>query len=275
MAVTTKTAVGAVGKIPVISVVVAVLNGASTLQHCINSFTGQTYKHKELIIIDGGSTDGTIEVLEKNQDKIAYWESVPDRGISHAWNKGVNKTTGNWIIFLGADDVLYNPQVLENFVQTVKKIGKSKRILYGKVAMSNSGVIDKIVGWSWETIKYSFLNIENKIPHQGIFHARDLFTEFGMFDENLKITSDYDFLLRCIIRGITPYFINNLIVTKMQKGGLSNSLKTTIFTYLEFSKSRKINNYKVYSVQYLWLLCKGCIKYVVGRGNEILKNYDE
>ncbi len=66
---------------PLISVIVAVYNGAKTLQHCIDSVANQAYPHKELIIMDGGSTDGTVDILEANDDRIGYWESKPDRGI--------------------------------------------------------------------------------------------------------------------------------------------------------------------------------------------------
>lgn len=75
---------------PLISVIVAVYNGEKTLQHCIDSVSNQAYPHKELIIIDGGSTDGTVDILRADNDKIAYWESEPDKGIYHAWNKALD-----------------------------------------------------------------------------------------------------------------------------------------------------------------------------------------
>ena len=76
---------------PSISVIVAVLNGAKTLQRCIDSVAQQTYPNKELIIIDGGSQDGTVDILKANQGKITSWISEPDRGIYSAWNKGLAK----------------------------------------------------------------------------------------------------------------------------------------------------------------------------------------
>jgi glycosyltransferase involved in cell wall biosynthesis len=92
-----------------ISVIVAVFNGAKTLQQCIDSVAGQTYPHKELIVIDGGSIDGTREILEGDATKLAYWVSEPDRGIYHAWNKALARARGDWICFLGADDYLWSP----------------------------------------------------------------------------------------------------------------------------------------------------------------------
>ena len=91
---------------PLISIVVSVFNGADTLQQCIDSVTDQTYPAVELIVIDGGSTDGTREILLRNASKLAYWVSEPDRGIYHAWNKALVHAQGDWISFLGADDYL-------------------------------------------------------------------------------------------------------------------------------------------------------------------------
>ena len=93
---------------PVTSVIVAVYNGAKTLQRCIDSVSNQTYPHKELIIIDGGSADGTVDILRANNDKIAYWKFKPDRGIYHAWNKALEHVQGAWIYFLGSEIIFGN-----------------------------------------------------------------------------------------------------------------------------------------------------------------------
>ena len=91
-------------KYPLISIIVAVYNGEKTLQRCIDSVFSQTYPHKELIIIDGGSTDGTVDILQTNNDKITYWKSEPDNGIYQAWNKALDHAKSDWICFLGSDD---------------------------------------------------------------------------------------------------------------------------------------------------------------------------
>src|SRR3990172_6849742 len=97
---------------PLISIIVAVYNGKATLQQCIDSVAQQTYPNKELVIIDGGSNDGTVELLEKNRSKFSYWISEPDRGIYNAWNKGLVQAHGEWVCFLGADDYLWDATVL-------------------------------------------------------------------------------------------------------------------------------------------------------------------
>jgi Glycosyltransferases involved in cell wall biogenesis len=87
------------GENPLFTIIVAVLNSKETLERCIESVNSQTYPYKELIIKDGGSTDGTVEILKNNDDKIAYWESSPDHGIYHAWNKALQYARGEWICF--------------------------------------------------------------------------------------------------------------------------------------------------------------------------------
>ncbi|MGZ8195151.1 MAG: glycosyltransferase, partial [Methylosarcina sp.] len=83
-------------RLPLISIVVAVYNGREVLQQCVDSIASQTYKNKELIVIDGGSKDGTVDLLMKNQDRIGYWLSEPDKGIYNAWNKALPKVRGEW-----------------------------------------------------------------------------------------------------------------------------------------------------------------------------------
>ena len=82
------------------TVIIAVYNNVESLERCIKSFVDQDYAKKELIIIDGKSTDGTVDIIRNNHDNIAYWESEPDRGIYHAFNKGVSHAKGKWVIFL-------------------------------------------------------------------------------------------------------------------------------------------------------------------------------
>src|SRR5690606_34585060 len=98
--------------LPRFSVVISVFNGAKTLQKCLDSVAGQTYAARELIVIDGGSTDGTQQILRHNAGRLAYWVSEPDRGTYHAWNKALAQASGDWSCFLGADDYLWEPATL-------------------------------------------------------------------------------------------------------------------------------------------------------------------
>jgi glycosyltransferase involved in cell wall biosynthesis len=97
---------------PYVSVVVAVFNGVDTLQRALDSLFAQTYRDWELVVIDGGSTDGSVAILERASDRISYWVSEPDRGIYDAWNKALSRLRGQWVVFLGADDYLADRSVL-------------------------------------------------------------------------------------------------------------------------------------------------------------------
>src|SRR5690606_35184894 len=132
---------------PLLTVIVAVFNGARTLQQCIDSVAQQTYKNKELIIIDGGSQDGTVDVLKKNSEEISYWISEPDRGIYNAWNKGLLQAKADWIFFLGADDYLWDSNVMSRIEDHLRCVETSVRVAYGKVMLlSEDGKIIHAVG---------------------------------------------------------------------------------------------------------------------------------
>ena len=99
---------------PHISIITISYNAVKDIENTILSVLNQTYPNIEYIIIDGGSTDGTLDIIKKYQDKITYWVSEPDKGIYDAMNKGTLKATGEWLNFMNAGDTFYNEQVLEN-----------------------------------------------------------------------------------------------------------------------------------------------------------------
>jgi len=105
------------------------------LQQCIDSVTQQTYPNKELIIIDGVSKDGTVELLEENINKFSYWISESDHGIYNAWNKGLTQAQGEWICFLGADDYFWDTTVLERLAVHLEMLQASIRVAYGQIML--------------------------------------------------------------------------------------------------------------------------------------------
>lgn len=208
---------------PLISIIVAVYNCKATLQQCIDSVAQQTYPNKELIIIDGGSKDGTVELLEKNRSKFSYWVSEPDRGIYNAWNKGLEQTHGEWICFLGADDYFWDATVLERMVVQLEKLPKKIRVAYGKIMLiSDDGQSPpRPIGESWELVKASFkFKSYMNIPHVGTMHRRSLFEQHGKFDESFRIAGDYELLLRELKTG-DAVFISDIITAGQRLGGIS------------------------------------------------------
>src|SRR5688500_7526778 len=99
-----------------VSIIIATFNSRSTIQQCLDSCLEQNYAPKEIIVIDAGSADGTKELLATYAAKLAYWISEPDGGIYHAWNKGLKTAAGEWICFIGGDDVWLNPSSLSSLM---------------------------------------------------------------------------------------------------------------------------------------------------------------
>ena len=207
---------------PVITVIVAVFNGSKTLQQCIDSVAQQSYPKKELIIIDGCSTDSTVDLLKANSAKVSYWVSETDNGIYNAWNKGLSQAHGDWICFLGADDYFWDQQVLERMSEQLALIPPDIRVAYGKIMLLTSdGANLYAVGEPWGKVKERFKH-EMSIPHPGLMHRHSLFEVRGKFDESFRIVGDYELLLRELKTGEAA-FIPGIVVTGMRQGGISSN----------------------------------------------------
>jgi len=228
---------------PKISVIVAVYNGEKTLQHCIDSVASQTYLNKELIIIDGGSTDATLQILQNNNEKIAVWLSEPDQGIFDAWNKGVSRAKGGWICFLGADDYLWDETVLARVAAKLTELPPNIRVAYGQVMItSQSGKHLYVRGKPWNNVKRR-IRQKMSIPHQSVMHRRDLFDDHGLFDISYRIAGDYDLLLRELHNGDAAY-MDGIIVACMRVGGISNNIYNSKLVLDEFRRAQKKQGYR-------------------------------
>ena len=223
-----------------ISIVVSVLNGAGTLQKCLDSIANQTHVAKELIVIDGGSTDGTRELLQRNQSKLTYWVSEPDRGIYHAWNKGLAKARGEWICFLGADDYFWAPDTLERLAPVLARAYPPARVVYGQVVFVNeSGGAMQRIGEDWRALRERFRQIMC-LPHTGLMHHRSLFEAHGEFDESFRIAGDYEMLLRELREG-QAVFVPDMIVAAMTHGGVSSDPAGSLRMIREFRRAQLKN----------------------------------
>lgn len=225
---------------PLISVVVAVYNGAATLQRCLDSITHQTYARVELIVIDGGSTDGTVDLIRANAQQMAYWISEPDRGIYNAWNKALVKATGDWICFLGADDYLLDARVLARMAKHLTMLPSDIRVAYGQIMLLNSQDAELYaVGETWANVRSRFRQLMC-VPHPAVMHRRSLFLEHGNFDETFRIAGDYEFLLR-ELKTKDAFFIHGIVMTGMRHGGVSSDPVNTLLGLREV-RSAQIKN---------------------------------
>lgn len=225
---------------PLISVIVAVFNGGKTLQQCIDSVAQQTYVNKELIIIDGGSKDGTVDVLASNRERIGYWVSEPDRGIYNAWNKGLAQAKGEWICFFGADDFFWDAQVLDRIASQLSTIPPDIRVAYGQIMLlNNDGENLYPIGGPWQDAKERFKQVMS-IPHPGLMHRRGLFEQHGNFDESFRIGGDYELLLR-ELKAADAVFVPGIITVGMRQGGLSSSPANSIESMWDIRRAQKMH----------------------------------
>lgn len=203
-----------------ISIITAVFNNREYIEDCIKSVLGQTYKDIEYILVDGGSTDGTLEVIKKYEDRISKWVSEPDRGTYDALNKGMGMATGDVIGFLHSDDIYVNECVVEKVAQAF--MSYNVRSVYGDliyVDKTNSSVIrywkageyrDHLIRWGWMP------------PHPTFFVKKEVYEKHGCFNTSLKIAADYEMVLRLLGKQkITTHYVPEVLV-RMRIGGVSN-----------------------------------------------------
>jgi len=232
-----------------ISIVVAVYNGAETLQRCLDSIANQTYPNIELIMMDAGSIDGTVNIIKANESIISYWESKPDRGIYHAWNKALDHVSGEWVCFLGSDDEFAYADAISDMVNLSQE--KDCNFISGKMEIIHcEGNILK--GEPWDI--HAMRKWQN-IAHPGALHHSELFEQFGCFDEQYKISGDYDFLLRAS-ENIRGCFLDKVVV-HMGADGVSNTQILPVLTET-FHIQRKCRSIGVFQAGVNFLIA--CLK---------------
>ena len=199
---------------PLFSVITAVYNGAAHVEETIRAVRDQTYAPVEHIVIDGGSTDGTVDILARYNDTLAYWVSEPDNGIYDAMNKGIELVTDpeSYILFANADDHLYSPQALERVVSA----SSGEDLVYGRMLLTD-GDISGIAGR-----RVSFDDLARQtLCHPATFIRRRVFDSVGKFDVSYRIAADYDHMVRCFAAGVSTRFVD-VIVSTMRMGGVSD-----------------------------------------------------
>lgn len=213
---------------PLFTIVTVVFNGARSIADTILSVDRQSLRNFEYIVLDGGSTDGTVAILEEHSKRITHWASAPDSGIYHAWNNALALARGEWVAFLGADDVYY-PDALAHYARTIAafdsnesdaRLHPQQRIEYvsSRVELASNGAVVRTIGapWSWPAFAHHMT-----VAHVGSMHRRTLFAAYGRFDESYRICADYEFLLRPRAK-LRAAFVEAVTV-RMALGGISTA----------------------------------------------------
>ena len=223
---------------PKISIVTAVYQGATTLGRLLESVNAQTWPARELVVMDGGSTDGSVEILAANSDRIAYWASSPDDGVYDAWNRALDHITGDWVLFLGADDYLWDPRALADMVPHLKCRGRTCPLVYGTTrVVDGEGTLLRVLGDPWPVARTE-LTWDMPIPNPSTFYRRDLFDRVGRFDPSFRSAGDYEFVLR-VCRSQDACFAPGVVVTGMRAGGLSDELRHKVPAVREVLRAQR------------------------------------
>ena len=198
----------------IISIIIATYNAEKTLKRCLNSIVSQKKDQLELLIIDGCSTDRTMDIVRE------FAESVDaDKGIYDAWNKGIHRATGKWIMFLGADDYLLEDSMDVYWSYLTNRILEGVDIITAQCQLiDGQGKCLRILGNPYNIKEFRRYM---KISHGSTLHNRKLFDELGDFNLSFKICADYEFLLR---KKLNAGYIETPTIA-MQVGGVSNTIR--------------------------------------------------
>ncbi len=224
-----------------ISIITSVYNNKETIAEAIESVLSQTYGNIEYIVVDGASTDGTVEIIEQYADKITTFVSEPDKGIYDGLNKGVALATGDVVGFLHSDDLFEDEQVAEKIAKAFGESGAES--IYGDLTYVTKNDTSKVVRY-WKSGQFSHGKLRRgwMPPHPTFYVKREVYGKYGSFDTSFRIAADYDTVLRFLGKEhISTHYIPEVLV-KMRVGGASNkSLKNLIQKSREDLKAMKNN----------------------------------
>ena len=201
---------------PKLSIITINYNNLEGLKRTVESVVNQTWKEFEYIVIDGGSNDGSAAYIESQSVNIDYWVSEPDKGIYNAMNKGIAKASGEYLLFLNSGDHLYDLKVLE---QNHNKIIEQDIIYFNlNVVDGNNAFIKEYPN----KLPFSYL-INDTLPHPATFIKSSLFCIIGMYDDNLKIVSDWKFFIESICKHNSTYLKIDKTLSTFYLDGLSSN----------------------------------------------------
>ena len=208
-------------KLPKITIITVAYNSANTIRDTIKSISNQDYKNIEYIIIDGGSSDGTLEIIKEYPDRVDYYISENDKGIYDAMNKGIMAATGDIIGILNSDDFYPNNFILSNVAKSFYQ--EQCDAVYGDLVYVDIKDTSKIVRY-WQAGTYTTAKLKNgwMLPHPTFFVKSSIYSRFGLYSTELKQAADYKMILKLLYKhNISAAYIP-MILVKMRMGGASN-----------------------------------------------------
>lgn len=238
-----------INKFPKITIVTVCYNVRDDLSKTIDSVISQKYQNIEYIIVDGGSSDGSRELLKQKSDYISHWISEQDNGIYDAMNKGIDLATGDWIIFMNAGDIFFDNHVIEKIF--AKEYSKSIGIIYGDVEL-DFGRNRKIIK-SFRNIPSK--NVASEICHQGVFTRTSILKQIK-YDTTYRIYADINSFWSIYNLNWMFEYVPIVISTFEITGGISSNKP-----FLSFKEISRLNSTKKFSIRYLKDLFNASYKY--------------
>jgi glycosyltransferase involved in cell wall biosynthesis len=254
-----------------VSVIIACLNDLEHLPRAVDSVLSQNFTDLELVIMDGGSNDGTPDYLRTLTDPRVQWRSERDGGLTEAWNKAVELARGDWYLFLGADDYIWDNAVLQKAAPHLQ--ASNALLAFGEVrvvAQKDDTVVHVL---RYDTaMLLAHLQGPNGLglPHQGFFHSRHAFASRA-FDKSFRLAADYEFISR-FSRPSDFAFLPIGPVAAFRLGGLTTDPWVSLEAYREFARIHRLRGKSLLPVQ--WLLAKAKAKLLLRRilGESLAKN---
>lgn len=248
-----------------ISIVTIAYNCESEIEGTILSVINQTYHNKEYLLIDGGSTDGTMDIVEKYKDKIDIVVSEPDKGISDAFNKGIKIATGDYIVMINAGDLLTN-NALDKFVAAYVP---GYDVIKGNTIRWNTETKFKSV--EYPIIKYSTIPFNFGVNHQSTYISRKAYMRFGRYDVSMRIAMDFELMLRFTRQGATFRCINEEL-SVFSMGGISQTISQKRYDEMIYAMRKNGRSKWQCYIFLIYLRMRTTIRNILDKVNPDIKN---
>lgn len=230
---------------PLVTIVTAVWNNKKDMHSVIESVSGQDYPNIEYIVVDGGSTDGTLDVIRFYEDKISRWVSEKDQGIYDAINKGIRMARGEIVAILNSDDFYARKDVISKVVLALKQ--DNADVCWGDLVYIDPIESDKVIRY-WKSMPFTSDAFTRGWvpPHPAFFVKKEIYEKYGLYDIDFSIAADYEMMLRLLEKNKCKSSYIPEILVKMRQGGVSNkSLHARIKSAQECLRAWKKNEIKI------------------------------